>query len=269
MIGMINPPVGQFGNQLFQLNTLWQLSENLNTDYFYWGFNSLTQLGIKNARKPDLKQIIRPLKYIDAKSITGAVTSGDLAGLFTETKTKNYLIPSGMMGEYFFDLLFQDPRLLLNLQKTNKHRENERVVKVGLHFRGKDFAQWNPKAVMNSEYYKRAIFQILSENTGQTLETTIFTDDFDNEVVQELLSWKDHDFILSEGKLRQDFLAMGRCDYIVASPSTFVFWASLSWNKPKMIYSHEWIEHRLESKDKFWTKYISNEKFDIRIHKIV
>ncbi len=269
MIGMVHPPVGQLGNQLFQLNSLWQLSEYLTTDYFYHGFDSLSKLGFKNAKKPHFGQLIRPLKFLNVDSISNALEAGNLSELFTSSRNRNYVIPAGLMGEYFFDLLFRDPRYLLDPQGTREPLNSRNEVNVALHFRGKDFQQWNPKSIMNANYYKKAIFEIMSENLKQSLQISIFTDDPQNLVVQELLTWKEYNFHLSNASLKQDFLAMSRSDYIVASPSTFAFWASLSWNQPKMIYSHEWIEHRLEVKDKFWRNYLVNEKFNIRIHKIV
>jgi hypothetical protein len=269
MIGMVHRPVGQLGNQLFQLNSLWQMSEYLDTDYFYQGFDSLSELGLRNAKKPHYGQLIRPIKILNLNSITKALDSGNLSGLFASSRNWNYLVPAGLMGEYFFDLLFKDPRYLLDSQRTNENMDTRNYVKVALHFRGKDFESWNPKSIMKTDYYKKAIFEIVSENERKSMQISIFTDDPQNVVVQELLTWKDYNFHLSDGSLKQDFLEMSSSDYIVASPSTFAFWASLSWNQPKMIYSHEWIEHRLEVKDKFWGNYLVNEKFNIRIHKIV
>lgn len=267
MIGMLKKPVGQLGNQLFQYNTLLQLSNVLQTRNFYHGFNHLSKLQLPPKSLPGLHKFHIKTNNISRLEIEEATKNGHLESFLKSKNTSNIIIPPGLMGEIFFEILFSDPRLIFKDVKPISLFSPTEKVKVGMHFRGGDFAAWNERAVMSKEYYMNAI-DLVSGLSDSELTISIFTDDVSNPVVLDLLKEKSFKLELStsSSNVGTDFYSLGKSDYIIASPSTFAFWSSLTNEDCKVIYSKEWIEHRLSENDKFWINYLTNEKYGIKIY---
>ena len=144
---------------------------------------------------------------------------------------------------------------------------------VGIHFRGRDFFEWNPEAVLSSDYYVRAIDEVWKDKATHFI---LFTD-------QELPSYlevkkylEDNNMPYTEGNnnpdrsmFMEDFRTMASCDYIISSPSTFCITAGVLGTKKKIIHCKEWVEKQKNNGDKFWTDLYNGGNEDYSIWKLI
>ena len=139
---------------------------------------------------------------------------------------------------------------ILTKNFDNNHKQ------VGIHFRGTDFFQWNPKSILDSDYYLDSIKMCL--DSSDELEFVLFTDDHNLESFNNILSFLKSNNIkhrcgLSQitGNFLDDFIDLASSSIIVSSPSTFAISAGMIGNS-RIIHSKKWIEHRISENDKFW-----------------
>ena len=143
-----------------------------------------------------------------------------------------------------------NPRKFVTKIFENRHNQ------VGIHFRGTDFFQWNPKSILDSDYYLDSIKLCL--DSFNELEFVLFTDDHNLESFKNISSFLksnniNHRMGLSQitGNFLDDFIDLASSDIIVSSPSTFAISAGMIGNS-RIIHSKKWIEHRISENDKFW-----------------
>lgn len=125
-----------------------------------------------------------------------------------------------------------------------------------IHFRGSDFFTWNPKSILNVEYYYDSI-DIIKDKIKNFV---LFTDDENLKSYNEIKNFLEKNninfFVGDNTSNRQnyinDFSYMSECDWIISSPSTFCICAGFIGKKKNIIHSKEWVEYRIESEDKFW-----------------
>tara|TARA_R100000234_G_C4996017_1_gene177974 strand:+ start:440 stop:1162 length:723 start_codon:yes stop_codon:yes gene_type:complete len=177
---------------------------------------------------------------------------GELLGTHRPTMGEEYKNLSFCLGEKFFGENKLSTREVFKLKVSPVISDKT----CAIHFRGTDFHGWNPDAILDSEYYLRAIEEIKDDVDTYVL----FTDDYRLESYNEVekhLKQNNKKFFLGKNTSDRmnyisDFSIMSECDYIISSPSTFCISAGFVGKEKRIIHSKKWIEKRAEVNDKFW-----------------
>jgi hypothetical protein len=156
------------------------------------------------------------------------------------------------LGEHFFSLNNLRTRDVFRL----KHKPAVPEKTCAIHFRGTDFFQWNPVAVLNTDYYINAI----SEVRQHVERFALFTDDptlSSYKSVITFLQKQGSDIFFGENthnrsRFINDFSLMTECDWMISSPSTFCMCAGFMGKQKNIIHSDAWIKSRTSVDDKFW-----------------
>jgi hypothetical protein len=240
---------GRFGNKLIYYNNLRQLANIYNVPYSCvpWEGQGIFS-GIEKEFKYPKKDVIN----LTSKEILSA-EKNDINKIL-----ENYEISlvAPCLGELFFEVTKSNPNDFLNMQTE----DNEMLV-IALHFRGSDFFAWNPDACLPASYYLSAIEACEKEFT-EDKKYILCTEDTSygpfNEIKQFLENEKkqyDLGPATKENKhFYYDFNKLANSDVIVSSPSTFSICAGFLAKEKKVIHSKEWIDNRLNVKDKFWVQ---------------
>ena len=171
------------------------------------------------------------------------------------------------LGERFFEWGSVSTRSIFELKEKPQVENNSTAI----HFRGTDFFQWNPNAVLNEEYYLNAIDEVPSETFY------LFTDDQNltsyKSVVQHLEK-KSKKIVVGVNTANrehyiQDFCTMSECDYIISSPSTYCICAGFVGKKKKIIHSKNWVGDRVNNEDKFWIDLYDGGNEDYSIWRLI
>jgi hypothetical protein len=248
-------PSGQLGNQLFQLNLLLQLEKKLGLESFRYGFNLGETFKISaNRFKWESFQAFKFSKLV--REEIELLSLEDLATLISEKihSDRIPIIPPGILGKNFFKVAELHPRSLFPIKRNPVHFNAEhqhKHMKVGIHFRGRDFEKWNPRASMSLDFYSRAIDQLQIAHSDSEISFELFTDDASHPVARGLQEWEFIDFN-SNQKVSEDFVSLANCDVIVAGPSTFAFWATLLAKESDLVMSSEWFSFCEGIGDTFW-----------------
>ena len=255
IIGSIDPLHAGFGNRLLHFITLRQLANRFGTTYFHNGpRDSRRILGMHSPRR--LRVSTGPRVLIDASEFKFGEPMRNIGEILNEGR--NVVINGSLLGEAFAgaasagEVAF--PKNLMS--QCDKHRRFQQGSSlIALHFRGNDFATWNPMAILPTAYYVDAIRRIRNKITG-TLIYRLCTDDRSLSSFQETQA-----FLVDEGltslafdctnSLECDFSAMASSTFLVSSPSTFAITAAMLGN-PHVIHSGEWVADREEKGEQFW-----------------
>jgi len=190
---------------------------------------------------------------------------GNMLGLVEDEST--YTIEPSL-GELFFDNHIISTRTIFKL----KEKYNTPSNTVAIHFRGTDFYQWNPDAILNEKYYIDAIKSI------QNIDSVIlFTDDMNIPALVEVKGFLNKEEIpyscgentSDRSRYSNDFGRMSECDYIISSPSTFCICAGFIGKHKKIIHSKKWIDSRIKVNDKFWVDLYNGGNEDYNIWKLI
>jgi REP element-mobilizing transposase RayT len=176
--------------------------------------------------------------------------------IFLENKFA--IIPSGIMDNHFFDLASVSPKELFKWKKIPNsawERETSARRKVALHFRGRDFQDWEPKAVLSPDYYLNSLEHVLIDNETSVI---LFTDDPSHEVVTALKK-KIPRLSVQSGSPMVDFYSMSICDVLISSPSSFCFWGAALGETKLIIHSKKWLDFKCEAGDYFWAGLRANK----------
>lgn len=245
MIRQANNPSGGLGNRLFQLNFLGQIANYLDNEFeFYSPLDAPFFQNVKEANLPFRHRLRRSwnLKEIISKEVSskGAIFDAFLS-------KKNFNIQGSYLGETFFRYDFCDPRTIV----IPKFPTGLNLPRIACHFRGGDFAEWNKKAILKTEYYLRAIAKIDSITT-LSLPVHLVTDD------ASLTSFKEVREKLSDRLVKletrhyiEDFNVLANSEYLVSSPSTFSIWAGIL-GRNQIIHNEDWVNEQAEKEDHFW-----------------
>lgn len=256
--------IGQFGNHLFQFHFMHQLAQQLDTGYFQSRWSELTEFENTDrvALKPYWKEFavekwsldfVRDMTYPE---ILNQARLASHAGIDIE-------LPPGILGEKFLESCLISPREIIKFKNTNNFLDTERTV-VALHFRGGDFSLWDKNAVMNPDYYLSAIELIPKVASTQNLQIQLFTDEISHPTVLEIQRAHRGIEVISETRAG-DFLKMANSEVLIASPSTFAFWAAVLGREKKLIMSKSWLDYTVEMGQKFWIDLRSNKNPYIKI----
>ena len=190
---------------------------------------------------------------------------GNMSG--SEGNTSFHLQPC--LGEKFFEWNSVSTRDIFSLNEKKNVPKNTAAV----HFRGGDFFAWNKDAVLDKNYYLKAVEEI----KNQVDHFIIFTDDESLDSYNEVeMYFEDNDISYDIGQNSsnrfeyiEDFSTMSSCDYIISSPSTYCVCAGFIGTKKKIIHSEDWIKNRVEAEDTFWVDLHNGGNDDYRIWKLI
>ena len=257
-LGMEKVAIGRLGNHLFQYNFLSQLANHLSLEKFHPAFlgaelfEGLGKASFFGSHRPTktIRYSKNDIESLPWETFVDSVHSLTASG-------KNVVLPPGIMGNRFFDVTYLNPKDMIRLNSesveiTNKFREVKQV-RVGIHFRGADYSSWDSNAVMDPSYYLDALDYLSQQVDFNTADLSLITDDPEHRTCREISKrWN-----CTYGSFRNpssDFFNLSQCDYIISSPSSFVFWASAFGKEKKMIYSKKWLDYKTGNGDIYWTK---------------
>lgn len=257
---------GQLGNHLFQKNFVLQSSNELNFGYFHR--KSYSELIVQSDNKKiDLIDCFRTKRilFFSAEEIQNMGFVDWINELRKFPLRTIFVIENELMGDLFFESCLVDPKILMPLNITEYEKRSWNYP-AGIHFRGKDFQKWNPAAILSIEYYMNAID--LLQQYGINIEDIFFsTDDWNHPISLKIISRLN--YVRKISSVREDFIKFTRCNYIVSSPSTFIFWASIFSNGSFVIHSEKWIRHNMDRNVKFWIDLMANKKSFYNLHSLV
>jgi len=262
---------GRLGNQFFQANFLMQLSIGLGRNCFH-----RTSMIDGYFRLNKSKKLVLGRRF----KITGEVERVDLAGLDATSwddffkhlesipKTTFIDVAPGILGSIFYQSTHVDPKKLFTNRFSSEEGSFLKIedeVCIGVHFRGGDFQEWDPHAVLPISYYRDSIQYIKSMHSGCKLKYYVATDDKTLPSYQMLLKDLTKENVIFGSSFISDFINLGRADYIVSTPSTFAIWSAILGNKPKVIQSSLWLQRKKENGDLFWSNMeeATNSYYDV------
>jgi hypothetical protein len=252
-----SPLTGGLGNQLFQINLQVQLARK-------YGFNPMYPKNlVANICANFNKKFYMPSRsekvFLSAEILRNASTS-EVESILLESlsKDKDVVLAKSVLGEvldkYFyqnFSAVFQPLKKFENL--VSQHRSNS----VALHFRGTDFSSWDSSAIMDLDFYFRAI---QNSSLSDGWEGHLFTDDPGHKVVLELLKKFKNVQLKSSKDQYSDFWKISNYAEIIATPSTFVLWAAMLGRPSKIFIDMNWVGKRVAGGEAFWKTVYENRR---------
>jgi len=130
----------------------------------------------------------------------------------------------------------------------------QQIKTIGVHFRGADFSQWNPAAILPFEYYSRAL---RTADPTEKMPVFVSTDDAAHPALAKFISYLDKTSrswgLAHPGRTsaEQSYKTLMRCSSVVCSPSTFCLTAAIL-SHAHTIHSHDWVTDRAAAGDGFW-----------------
>jgi hypothetical protein len=253
-LGTISRPSGQLGNHLFQKYFLERLSILLGVQPFhrsYDGRDYITKLACQGF---NLRTLSRSWRNVSRKDLSVMDLNSLSDFILTNIADKvNSIFPSGVLDPYFFDLPMIDPNSIFKIIKNSPSDSRwsanfDESRRVALHFRGGDFEEWDKQAVLPASYYLDSLDALGADHS---FDLNLFTDDIGHPTVRKLRSQIPNLKIQSNSP-RQDLISMSESRFIISSPSSFCFWATVL-NTPKVIVnSKSWLDYKCSSNDNFW-----------------
>lgn len=257
-IHLYSHPPGGLGNRLFCYNFIRQLAYACGIPYAHpWLKDSkyFESMGLRLRPRWFGKKLVIDSEFLKSLS------PDQLRNLITNSVDMNFLLKPPFLGETFYDYSLVAPLNFIRLREPflrNPGWRRDNQVVIGVHFRGGDFFNWNPAAVLDAKYYVNAIKLALRDSGGRRTGVALFADDTTLEsyrIVQAQFSGLCIDMSTGNQATSSeitDFHNLSVCDYIVSSPSTFCIWAGILGEGTKIIHSEEWIESQVHENSKFW-----------------
>ncbi len=167
---------------------------------------------------------------------------------------------------YTFNTLYENPNDFLKIKKEfqRPYFDYKDQFVVAIHFRGTDFADWNPIACLDADYYLRAVEYCVKKYGNHKLFFSLFTDDLTIESYNKVVSFlKENNYSFNEGNpqrnLGEECYNISISDIVVSSPSTFAITASMLGKKKTIIHSKKWCDYCIERNDAVWVEMMKNE----------
>lgn len=250
-------PMSGLGNQLFSLNALLQAAQLHNVEAIMPASASKIALGMVRPGLLVKRRFQLLAEYIPPVSV---LSSADQILSARELKGAN-MLKAPFLGDSFHHLTLQDPALLFRKPALLSWSDEKRYVAA--HFRGGDFAKWNPDAILDTDYYFRSLDYAL-DVVGENASIYVSTDDDSLPSYRAVLERYQSRLVGCDARnsknnaLLYDFRALAGADLVISSPSTFAIWASIL-GKRKVIHSKDWVTSRIQSKDQFWINMLSGD----------
>lgn len=249
-IGMRKRGSGGLGNRLFQMTLLHALGEVLESSVV-----RPKDVGIGRLEATHLQYTQRRLLFGESVPMN-FIARGDFWQLceYVESRQqvgKAVILPRGALGPFFVA-----GNSAVNYRKYFQSLAPNELSspKIWLHFRGRDFARWDPSAVMDCEFYQQAIAELCEFDPSARLASTLLiTDDARHPTTRSLVENCVPEPIL--GSESSDFAKLASGSYVVSSPSTFSFWAAFLGSSVWVI-SRKWHEinatQPIAERRRFW-----------------
>lgn len=240
-------PRSGLGNQLFSLNSLIQIAssiEGVPIRPLTVGRNALTLL------KTPLEKTSIDLAIGELFRTHGNEKSEPRYHIRAKNERVVW-IPGGHLGAEYCQVTHSDPKSHFHSDDSIKREFVEPYI--ALHFRGGDFARWNPDAVLDFEYYAAAVSAI-DVGHGTELPIVLVSDD---ESLHSFSKARNHfrNRLLSRAvpkkETLRDFWTLSQATALVSSPSTFAIWASIL-GSGQTYHSKKWVSSRAALNDGFW-----------------
>lgn len=258
-----NMNIGRFGNKLLYLNNLLQVSSHFELEPLWPSFECDGIFNFSDTRRNPKR--------------TGEEFSSDFF-----LKNKNYRFDDGdfgmgfCLGNLFFEYDSLSTHKLFSFKEQYVQKGDANKKKVGIHFRGTDFRNWDPKSILPYRYYIESIKYVLQDlkNSNEEIEFFVCTDDPSLESVTmtiEFLRQENQQFKIGLiGDMIHDFTTLSYCDIVISSPSTFSICACFCGKEDKIIInSKTWIDYRMENNDLFWSKVNDGGNRNYKNHKTI
>lgn len=264
--GVISKPSGQMGNHLFQKLFLARLAKESKLNEFHRAFAGNHYLTNLNRKGISIATFNRPRVNLSREYLAES-SLNDLTRRLHEIYRENMyaIIPSGIMDNHFFNLPVVAPTDLFKWKKVPKSAWEGGTtggMRIALHFRGRDFQEWEPKAILSSAYYLNSLEQVQSDHQSAVI---LFTDDPSHEIVLDLKS-KIPQLSVESGDPIFDFYSMSTCDVLISSPSSFCFWGGALGKPKQILHSKEWLDFKCDQGDYFWSGLRENKFLGYRIN---
>ena len=250
--GVISKPSGQLGNHLFQKLFLARLARYTGVGEFHRNFKGNQFLTNLDSRGISISNLARKPTIL-TRALINELGLEELAATIKNTYLSSgvTLIPSGIMDQHFFKLPYIPTNMMFDWKYTPLNSWSEKFApdkRIALHFRGKDFEEWDKNAVFSSAYYLSSLESVKIDDETQLC---LFTDDPNHEIVAELTS-KIPNLFVKNDDLITDFYSLSLAKTIISSPSSFCFWATSLSESKHVIHSKKWLDYKCESGDDFW-----------------
>lgn len=258
----LNGWAGKFGNRIFCLNNLIQISEYFGHEFYCKKFAGSEIFEISDKLLPTDSEV--PKIDIILANEELAKTPKDKWVL---NQDKNYEL-DWCIHEFFFEFdklstfeIFKYKKEYLESGLYNLNQKgspNDTIVAI--HFRGTDFSLWDSRSILPSTYYTSSIEEIVSDLQGP-FHFCIYSDDYSllsfRETVKYLKSNNLNHTICDGNSWQDDLISMAYSDIIISSPSTFCIVAGFTGKEgKKIIHSKEWVDnYRAKTdyyRDIFW-----------------
>ena len=258
LIRLHSRPPGGLGNRLFSYNFIRQVSYACGIPYAHpWLKDSrhFKSMGLR------MRLGWRGAELVIDSEFLKSVSVHQFYDLLASSGDKTFVLKPPFLGDTFFDYSLVAPSNFIRLRErflTNPGWRRDHPVVIGVHFRGGDFFNWNPRAVLGADYYVNAIRLALRDAGARRAAIALFTDDTALESYRTVRSeFSELCIDPSAGNKVvsaeiADFHGLSVCDYLVSSPSTFCIWAGILGEGAKIIHSAEWMELQGRENDKFW-----------------
>ena len=239
---------GRFGNKLLHYHNAVQLSKYYECDIYTTQHTDYDHFNIKYLDDNIISDVERN------KNIT--LSGKELMVLgYDSIKDYDYLILSPCLGELFYEF---DYNAKSNLMFKNLPESTTENTMVGLHFRGTDFYMWNPKSILDFNYYKSSVDYCIGNY--KDIIFTLYTDDRSLQSFKQTIEYLESagkDFRLGPNTTSgngyiDDFINLTLSDVIISSPSTFSICAGFLHKEKDIIHNREWVELQANQKDEFW-----------------
>jgi hypothetical protein len=262
----LNPDY-RLGNQLFSYNLLRQIATAAHVPYAHPPFRErrwFKDMEGTCERPKDvadaLKLTQRELLDRDREELLGTISQ-------LEKDSRDVELVQPILGDTFFRYSMIDPNELIRMRRQYR---SHGVVKperkqVAVHFRGNDFFRWDPRAVLNFEYYRNALELCVADVKGSLPVIRLFTDDPHLEAYKSLVAHIRSNYPglktirgMRLGNPLVDLWQMGQCDYLISTPSTFAFWGGVFGKPKKIVQSKQWIEQQILDGVVFWKEMVGS-----------
>ena len=263
LIRLHSRPPGGMGNRLFSYNFIRQLSYASGIQYAHpWLKDNryFESMGLR------MRPGWRGSELVIDSDFLKSVSVQQFYDLLGKSGDKTFVLKPPFLGDTFFDYSLVAPSNFIRLRErflTNPGWRRDHPIVIGVHFRGGDFFNWNPRAVLSAEYYVNAIRLALRDAGERRVAIALFADDAALESYRIVRS-EFSDLCIDPSAGCQavspeiaDFHGLAVCDYIVSSPSTFCIWAGILSEGARIIHSDEWMESQARENDRFWKQLCS------------
>lgn len=232
---------GRFGNQLFQINYVFNLIKR-HEKVFFIGYNQTKFFFRKQKNfffidnKFLIKRRFKIIKYLKKMRLFSLVLENFRGskisiymGLFKKIRFVDGFFQSEEYINQEFLEYFSTSKKYIEENKKAKNIIFKKKIEVFIHIRLKDYKKWPSKdypAIMNQSWYKKYYLKYFNKKNS-----FIFSDDIKN--LKKNSFYKEKKFKIMHTNYIETFFLMKNCKYAIISSSSFSWWATYLSYKEK------------------------------------